>query len=104
MFIESFPVNSSYDYRILHGRYLFKYNQVITDAIHKEMTDLNLQAGHYVAAHYRTQLLPDDTEPPTPLAIEPYLRCVATAVESLNHKYHSEFMHPSLSSIRYKYC
>ena len=95
MFIDSFPVDNSYDYRILYGcaqRYLFKYNQVITDAIHKEMTDLNLQAGHYVAAHYRTQLLPDDTEPPTPLAIEPHLRCVAIAVESLNHKYHSESM------------
>jgi len=97
IFNESFPVDSSYDYRILYGciqRYLFKYNQVVIDAIQKEMSDLHLQAGKYVAAHYRTQLIPHDTEPPTPLAIamESHLKCIAIAADSLSHKYQSEFI------------
>ena len=89
LFNEFFPENIMKDYWILYGciqRYLFTYARIITDAIQKEMSDLGLQPGRFVAAHYRTQLIANDTEPPTPLEPEPRLLCAIMAAEALGHK------------------
>ena len=89
LFNKFFPPSIMEDYRILYGciqRYLFTYDKIVTDAIQKELSDLGLQPGKFIAAHYRTQLIANDTEPPTPLEPGPHLLCATMAAEALGDK------------------
>lgn len=89
LFNKFFPSSIMQGYGILYGciqRYLFTYDKIITDAVRKELSDLGLQPGKFVAAHYRTQLIANDTEPPTPLEPGPHLLCATMAAEALSHK------------------
>ena len=95
VFNEFFTVTVTQDYRILYGcvqRYLFTYDKIITDAVQKEMSNLGLQPGKFVAAHYRTQLIANDTEPPTPLDPGPHLLCATIAAEALSDKLNLKYV------------
>ena len=97
LFNEFFTVTVTVtqDYRILYGciqRYLFTYDKIITDAVQKEMSDLGLQPGKFVAAHYRTQLIANDTEPPTHLDPGPHLLCATIAAEALSDKLNLKYV------------
>jgi len=99
MFNKSFPVSTKDDYHVLYGciqRYLFTYDKIVTDAIQKELNNLGLQPGRFVAAHYRTQLIENDNAPPTPLNPGPHLLCATMAAETLSHKLHSNYTPPYL--------
>ena len=56
-------------------QYLFTYDKRVTDAIDKEMQELQLTAGKYVSAHYRTQSLAGDVHLKDPINPLPYFRC-----------------------------
>ena len=95
LFQEFFTITITQDYKMLYGciqRYLFSYDKLITDAVQKEISDLGLQPGKFVAAHYRTQLIANDTEPPTPLDPEPHLLCATMAAEALGHKLNLKYV------------
>jgi len=95
LFNKYFPVSTAENYQILYGciqRYLFTYDKIVTDAIQKEMSDLSLQPGRFVSAHYRTQLIENDNAPPTPLDPGPQLLCATMAAEALGHKIHLNYI------------
>ncbi|XP_065890536.1 uncharacterized protein [Dysidea avara] len=56
-------------------QYLFTYDKRVTDAIDKEMQELQLTPGKYVSAHYRTQAITGDDHLKDPINPLPYLRC-----------------------------
>ena len=95
MFNKFFPVSMKNNYHVLYGciqRYLFTYDKIVSDAIQTEMSDLGLQPGRFVAAHYRTQLIKDDIPPPTPLDPGPQLLCATMAAEALGDKLHLNYV------------
>lgn len=95
LFDKFFPANAVEHYQVLYGcihRYLFTYDKIVIDAIQKETNSLSLQPGRFVAAHYRTQLMPNDTEPPTPLDPGPHLLCATMAAEALSQKLNLKYI------------
>ena len=56
-------------------QYLFTYDKRVTDAIDKEMRQLQLTPGQYVSAHYRTQEIAGDAHLKDPINPLPYFRC-----------------------------
>ena len=58
-------------------RYLFTYDKRVTDAIDKEMQQLQLTPGKYVSAHYRTFVIGNDLFYNKNVSIDPspYLQC-----------------------------
>ena len=55
---------SQNDHEFFYGcayRYLFTYDKNVTDAIDKEMRQLQLTPGKYVSVHYRTRIMVGDT-------------------------------------------
>ena len=57
------------------SQYLFTYDKRVTDAIGKEMQQLQLTPGHFVSAHYRTQAIAGDVHLKDPINPLPYFRC-----------------------------
>ena len=75
-----------HSYTVLYGcalRFLFKYNPVITDAILREQTSLELTTGHYVAVHIRTAIGEHVTELNLPSSEhwKPYIKCAIDAAK-----------------------
>ena len=77
LFNEWFGVsqnNNMFSYGCV-SQYLFTYDKRVTDAIDKEMQQLQLTPGQYVSAHYRTQAIAGDAHLKDPINPLPYFRC-----------------------------
>ncbi|XP_065891466.1 uncharacterized protein [Dysidea avara] len=61
-------------------KYLFTYDKRVTDAIDKEMQELQLTAGKYVSAHYRSQSIAGDEYLKHPSNPIPYFDCAVSII------------------------
>ena len=69
-------------------RYLFTYDQVVTDAIKKEMQELSLIPGLYVSVHFRSFMDASTHTHPSP---SPYLSCGLEIANNMSKKFNRTF-------------
>ena len=84
--------NITYDYDILTygcvARYLFTYDETVTDAIDKEIQDLGLTPGSYVSAHFRSYQDSPVHSHPSPY---PYLNCAVMLANEMTNRSNTTF-------------
>jgi len=69
------------------SQYLFTYDKRVTDAIDKEMGQLQLTPGQYVSVHYRSQSIAGDDHLKHPRSPIPYFNCTVSILYQLKNNY-----------------
>ena len=96
LFHDVFSVSQN-DHIFSYGcayRYLFTYDKRVTDAIDKEMQQLQLTPGKYVSVHYRTRIMFNDALYGHNVSIDPfpYFKCGIKIADKLGNDYRVYFI------------
>ncbi|XP_065890776.1 uncharacterized protein [Dysidea avara] len=93
-FHDAFGISQNYNV-FSYGcvsKYLFTYDKRVTDAIDKEIQELQLIPGKYVSAHYRTQAIAGDARLKDQINPLPYFRCGVMIASVLGKSYQVYFI------------